>query len=185
MTKLSLLAVKDLVQILNVSRRTVYYWVKKGILHPIPIGGVLRFHPEDIDLLIQRNRPVASARRKRILAIDDDILVRESLKLLLDKSGIETVVVPGGKEALDLLSKEAFDLVLTDFRMPEMNGIQTLKEIRRIRNEFGKPPLPEIILTAYDDPAVREEAKKIGVREFVLKPFELEEFISTIQRNLN
>ena len=105
--------------------------------------------------------------------------------MLLAKSGIEAVVVSSGREALDHLSKEAFDLILTDIRMPEMNGIETLKEIRKLRNHFGKPPLPEVILTAYDDPVIRKEAAQMGVREFILTPFELDQFISTIQRNLS
>lgn len=185
MTKHSLLTVKDVVRIFNISRRTVYYWIKKGILHPLTIGGVLRFHPEDIEHLVERHRHHALRRKKRVLAIDDDILVRESLKILLGKSGIEAVVVSSGREALELISKEVFDLILTDIRMPQMNGIETLREIRKLRSEFGKPPLPEIILTAYDDPKIKEEAKKLGVREFIVKPFEMDQFISAIQKNLN
>lgn len=185
MTKKSLLSVREVQGILNISRRTVYYWIKKEILSPIRLGGVLRFHPEDIDGLIQAQRPGAGQRKKRILAIDDDILVRESLKTLLEREGFEATIVASGREALELLTREVFDLILTDIRMPEMNGIETLKAIRELRREFGKPPLPEIVLTAYDDPTVKEEAESLGVKEFILKPFELGDFISTIRRNLN
>ena len=90
-----------------------------------------------------------------------------------------------GDEALELLSRDAFDLILTDVRMPKMNGLETLKAIRKLRNQFGKPPLPEIILTAYEDPEAIQEAKALGVREFLLKPFEVGEFVNALQRNLN
>ena len=184
MMKKSLLTVEDVVRILNISRRTVYYWIKQGIIHPIRIGGVIRFHPEDIEAMIERHR-AAPTRKKRILAIDDDILVRESLKSLLERSGFEAACVSSGEEALHLLSKEVFDLVITDIRMPKMNGIETIKAIREERSRFGKAPLPEIVLTAYDDEPVRDEARRLGVKEFVLKPFELQDFIETIRKNVN
>ncbi|MCM8775462.1 MAG: response regulator [Candidatus Omnitrophica bacterium] len=183
MTKPSLLSVQEVLKILNVSRRTIYYWIKKGILKPIRLGGLYRFHPEDIEALITEQRSQARP-KKRILAIDDDLLVRESLKMFLEREGIETTVVSGGREALELLSKEVFDLILVDVRMPEMNGIETLKAIRELRRRFGKPPLPEIVLTAYDDELVKKEAKKLGVRDFILKPFELNSFLSTLRKNL-
>lgn len=185
MEKKSLLSVKNIMETLNVSRRTIYHWIQKKILTPVRIGGVIRFHPDDIKDLIERNRAEGSNRRKRILAIDDDLLVRESMKILLEKNGFEGDVVSNKKEALEILEKEAFDLIVTDIRMPDTNGIETLKAIRVERARFGKAPLPEIILTGYDDPGVREEAKKLGVREFILKPFALEEFMAIIRRNLD
>jgi len=185
MNKKSLLSAREVMEILNVSRRTIYYWIKKGILTPVRIGGVWRFHPEDIQTLTEPNRPGAVSRKKRILAIDDDLLVRESMKSLLEKNGFDIKVASSGREALQLLGKETFDLILTDVRMPEINGIETLKAIRAERAKFGKPPLPEIVLTAYDDESVKEEAKKLGVRDFLLKPFDLTDFISTIRKNLN
>lgn len=185
MTQKPLLSVPEVVRILNVSRRTVYYWIKKGIISPVRIAGTIRLHPEDILALIEKGRNGVPLRKKRILAIDDDLLIRESLKSLLERNGFEAVVAASGEEALELLSKDVFDLVLTDLRMPRMNGLETLKAIRNLRSQFGKPPLPEIILTAYEDSQAIQEAKALGVREFLLKPFEVGEFVNTLQRNLN
>lgn len=183
--KRPLLSVKQVQTYLNVSRRTVYYWVKKGILKPIEIGGLLRFHPEDIDALIEKHRSTGTHRKKRILAIDDDILVRESLKRLLEREGFEVTIASSGQEALRLVSQEVFDLVITDVRMAEMNGIETIKAIREERARFRKAPLPEVVLTAYDDEPVREEARCLGVRDFVIKPFQLDKFVETIRKNVN
>lgn len=180
-----LLSVKDVMKHLNVSRRTIYYWIDKGMLKPVRLGGVYRFHPEDMDILLEKSRVGEGGRKKKILAIDDDILVRESLKSLLAREGFEITMVSSGTEALDLLSKEAFDLILTDMRMPGMNGIETLKAIREARAKFGKDPLPEIILTAYDEPGVREEAKKLGVKDFLMKPFDLNEFVGVLRKQLS
>lgn len=183
--KQSLLTVDDVVRMLQISRRTAYYWVKQGILKPIRMGGVLRFHPEDIDSLIEKNRPTGFQRKKRILIIDDDILVRESMKPILERSGYEAIVAKSGAEAIDLISREVFDLIITDIRMPEMNGIETLKAIRDERKRFGKLPLPEIILTAYDDHEVRKKASELGVRDFILKPFELDQFLNLMRARLS
>lgn len=183
--KESLLTVDDVVRILQISRRTVYYWVKQGILKPIRMGGVLRFHPEDIDALIEKNRPAGFQRKKRILIIDDDILVRESMKSILERSGFEAIVAKNGQEALNLIANEVLDLIVTDIRMPGMDGIATLKALREDRKKFGKGPLPEIILTAYDDAEARQRAKDLGVRDFVLKPFELDQFLNLIKARLS
>lgn len=183
--KKSLLSVPQVVELLNVSRRTVYNWIERGILPAIRIAGTVRFHPEDIQALIESERARSGRRKKRILAIDDDLLIRESLKNLLEKNGFEAVVVSSCEEALEALTREVFDLIITDVRMPRRNGIECLEAIRNLRSRFGKPPLPEIILSAYDDIQAKETAERMGVREFILKPFELEPFLSTLKRNLN
>jgi excisionase family DNA binding protein len=183
--KIKLLTVNEVMQILSVSRRTIYYWIQNGTLKTVRIGNVYRFHPEDIDAVIQQNRSGKEVRPKRILAIDDDILVRESLAAILKRVNIEATIVSSGQEALDVLGKEVFDLVLTDIRMPKMNGIETLKAIRLQRSLAGKSPLPEVVLTAYQDPEIKRQADELGVREFLLKPFELDSFISALRTHLN
>ena len=69
--------------------------------------------------------------------------------------------------------------------MPGTNGIEALKAIRAERAKFGQPPLPEIVLTAYDDESIKAEARELGVRDFLLKPFDLNDFIATIRKNLD
>ena len=179
-----LLKVQDVMKRLNVSRRTVYYWINAGILKTVRIGGIYRFDPQDIDQLIETNRTTATGKHKRILAIDDDILVRESIKSLLGRAGYSVTVVPDGRSAVTLCEQQDFDLTLTDMRMPGMDGLQTLKAIRKVRQKAGKDIKPEIIMTAYEDRKAKTEAEAIGVREFVMKPFELEDFLDLIQKNI-
>ncbi|HOW59323.1 MAG TPA: response regulator [Candidatus Omnitrophota bacterium] len=180
-----LLKVHDVMKKLNVSRRTIYYWINNGILKTVRIGNMYRFHPEDIEQLIASNRNVIAGSRKKILAIDDDILVRESIKLLLSRAGYSVTVVPDGKTAVMLARQEDFDLTLTDMRMPEMDGLETLKAIRKARQEAGKKLNPEIIMTAYEDSNAKTEAEIIGVRKFLMKPFELDYFFDVIQKNIS
>lgn len=180
----NLLKVQDVMRRLNVSRRTVYYWITSGILKSVRIGGIYRFNPKDIDQLIDTNRSSHTGKQKRILAIDDDILVRESIKLLLSRAGYSVTAVPDGLSAVTLCERQDFDLTLTDMRMPEMSGLETLKAIRKLRRNAGKEIAPEIIMTAYEDIEAKTEAEAIGVRKFVMKPFDLNDFLGLIQKNI-
>ena len=183
MSQEDLLSLEDLIQILNTSPDAVDFWVEQGILKPVQTGGSPKFRFEDVRALVQKHL-APSERSFRILVVDDDPLVGNSLKNLLEKYGYEAQVLPLGLAALDLASQEAFDLILADVRMPGMNGIETLKAIRALRTQFGKPRVPEIIITAYEDEAVREQAACMGVSDFILKPFEFKDLIAAIERNL-
>jgi two-component system response regulator AtoC len=124
-------------------------------------------------------------RKKRILAVDDDGLVRKSLEILLREAGYEPVVAGSGQEALGFLPQRHFDLLITDIRMPDMDGLQVIQAVRQYCQEMKKQPIPEIVLTAYNDEAVRESAVRLGVREFLLKPFKIDEFLMVLDRNLS
>lgn len=173
----------DLTQILNISPGTLASWIEQGLLKPIPVDNSVRFHVEDIRTLVA-NHLASTGRGSRILVIEDDPLVGKSLKILLEKSGFEVTVIPIGVAVLDFAAREPFDLILTDIRMPGMNGIETLKAIRELRSQFGLPQLPEIVISAYQDETIREEALRMGVSDFLLKPFDFEELMSAITRNL-
>lgn len=124
-------------------------------------------------------------RKKRILAVDDDGLVRRSLEILLRGAGYEPVVAASGQEALGLLAEKHFDLLITDIRMPGMDGLQVIQATRDYCSEKKKHPIPEIVLTAYNDEQVKQSAARMGVREFLLKPFKVEEFLKVLAHNLN
>lgn len=183
MSQEDFLSIDDLTHILSVSRDTVYSWIEQGFLRPVSPDEPARFRVEDIQELV-REHPSLPAQGSRVLIIEDDTLVGNSLKTLLEKSGFEVRVVPVGLAALDPVLREPFDLVLADVRMPGMNGIQTLKAIRELRRQFGLEEVPEIIMTAYDDENVRAEAMRMGISDFILKPFDFKQLIAAIERNL-
>ncbi len=180
-----LLTIKDIQAFFKISRRTVYHWIKKEILHPVRIGGIIRFRKEEIDALLAAGETGAMARKTRVLVIDDDVLVRYSLSHLLLKQGYEVVVVASGREALDAISGACFDLVVSDYRMPEMNGVETLHALQKAMRETYQKPLRAVFLTAYADDAVRTAADEIGVRAVVEKPFDVNDFVQVLQRSLN
>jgi len=124
-------------------------------------------------------------RKKRILAVDDDGLVRKSLEILLRGAGYDPTVSSGGQEALGFLAQRHFDLLITDIRMPGMDGLQVIQAVRQYCHEMKKQPIPEIVLTAYNDEQVKQSAVRLGVREFLLKPFKIDEFLKVLERNLS
>ncbi len=123
-------------------------------------------------------------RKKKILAVDDDGLVRRSLELLLSDAGYEPVVVGSGQEALAVLVRKHFDLLITDIRMPGMDGLQVIQAVRDYCQEMKKHPIPEIVLTAYNDERVRASAERLGIRDFLMKPFKVDEFLKVLERYL-
>jgi YesN/AraC family two-component response regulator len=114
---------------------------------------------------------------KKILAVDDDPLVIETLKIILKKqAGYEKVLTAGtGKEALDIIAEEKPDLVLLDIKMPGMDGIETLREIRKIDSD-----LKVIMLTCFGTPELESEARKLGVSDFLRKQLGIEAFLKTV-----
>ena len=127
---------------------------------------------------------VVHHRKKRILAVDDDGLVRRSLEILLRESGYELTVASSGQEALGFLVQRHFDLLITDIRMPGMDGLQVIQAVRQYCHEMKKQPIPEIVLTAYNDEQVKQSVVRLGVREFLLKPFKVDEFLKVLERSL-
>lgn len=182
--KENLLSVSDAARILEIPPAKVHQWVKRGSLPAVRMGGEIYFRPEAVRALFEEQNTVPPRKKHRILIVDDDLLVGESLKNLLLKAGYDAAVVSIGLAALDLVVREDFDLIIADIRMPGMNGLETLKAIRELRRQFKRPPFPEVILTAYDDESVRQEAHRMGIPDFILKPFQLDEFLSILKKTL-
>jgi len=100
---------------------------------------------------------------KKILIIDDEELVIESLKKLLKKKGYESEIARNGEEAISKVKEGDFNLIISDIRMPEKDGIETVKEIREILKQANKEKIPEILITGYADEERMEEAEKLNV----------------------
>jgi CheY-like chemotaxis protein len=123
-----------------------------------------------------------------VLVVDDDPIACEHARLVLDESGVNTDICTNGAEALEMLEichakNEPFNLVLLDWKMPEMDGIDVAKEIRkRYSNETTV-----IILTAYNWDEIMDEALHIGVDSFLAKPLfasnVIDEFLRIAKRN--
>ena len=122
---------------------------------------------------------------KRILVIDDEALVIESLKKLLKKKGYDVSIAKNGLEAMQRVEEGDFDLIVSDIRMPDMNGIEIIKKIREYLKRNGKGSVPEILITGYASKENLEEAKKLNVADYIYKPFNIKDFLDGIERNLS
>ncbi|MCX6818798.1 MAG: response regulator [Candidatus Aenigmarchaeota archaeon] len=117
---------------------------------------------------------------KRILVVDDENDARMFVKLLLENSGFKVVAAPGGKEALKILKKEKFNLVLIDFFMPKMSGRVLLKKIRA-DNKLKK--IKCVFLTVADFPKIGlDMLKKIGISDYIKKPFDNEDILKRVKK---
>ena len=122
---------------------------------------------------------------KKILVIDDEEFVTESLKKLLKKSGYEVEIAKSGNEAVQKVQEADFDLIVSDIRMPDMNGVETIKMIRECLKQNAKPMVPEIFITGYASKDNLEEAKKLKVADYLYKPFNIKDFLEIVKKNLD
>lgn len=117
--------------------------------------------------------------KPRILVVDDEESMRFLLKEVMTREGYEVVTTGDGLEALDKVRSDNFDLVIMDIRMPGMDGIQALKEMRRIR-----PHLVVLMITAHGTSPIAIEAMRVGAYDYFNKPFELNEMRIVVRRAL-
>jgi two-component system chemotaxis response regulator CheY len=103
---------------------------------------------------------------RRVLVVDDMTSIRSVVMALLKSEGYEAFGAGNGQAALDLLSKKQFDLVLSDWSMPEMNGSELVQRIRATNTK-----LPIIMVTAESDPGRVTELRDLGVNGYLIKPF--------------
>ena len=98
---------------------------------------------------------------KTILVVDDEELLTKTFTRLLEKSGYEVYVAKNAQHALDMVEELDFDLIITDVRMPGMDGIDILKEIRQRDNSKDKPNrIPEIVVTGYASDEKEAQARE-------------------------
>ncbi|MES2153657.1 MAG: response regulator [bacterium] len=118
-------------------------------------------------------------RRARVLVVDDEPDVVDSIKRALGQAlpSVEVATATSGMQGLDILRRQAIDLIVTDFKMPRMNGLEFLDEAARVR-----PGTPSIMISAFPDPALVVQATRdFGVRLFIAKPFDLDYFAETLR----
>jgi DNA-binding NtrC family response regulator len=122
---------------------------------------------------------------KKILIVDDEPLVSKTLVKLLQKHGFNAEIAESGEDALDVIKKDDFDLIITDVRMPGMDGVEMIKKIREYRKHADKKAIPEIMITGYADIDKYEAAMKLKVQEYIYKPFDNRKFLDTVHKILD
>lgn len=119
---------------------------------------------------------------QRILLVEDDEMMRQTLRVILGRAGHEVVDATNGREALECLSRENIDLVITDIMMPEMDGIETIISLKR-----ASPTLKLLAISGGGSTGnfeFLEMARKFGAAETLRKPFKPKELLDAVERVL-
>ncbi len=115
----------------------------------------------------------------RVLIVDDERKMRRVLQILIEQMGLESVAAENGEQALEYFAAESIDLVLTDLKMPGIDGIELLNRLRA-----QDADVPVIVLTAHGTVQTAVEAMKQGAFDYILKPFDLEAIELAIRKAL-
>ena len=123
---------------------------------------------------------MAKTKKQIVLGVDDDSRVREAIESLLDMAGYEALVFSSADELLRSRALATADCVITDVRMPGMDGIELQ---RRIKVDY--PKLPVIFISAHFDDEIRRQALDGGAVDFMYKPFDGDALLRAIDRAVN
>lgn len=118
--------------------------------------------------------------KKKILVVDDEEILTRTFSRLLDRVGYEVLVVSRTSDAIVMCEEEDFDLIISDIRMPGMDGVQMMDEIQKVRREKMKNAIPIIFLTGYADKDQEVRAKALRPLAYILKPFDVTSLLKTI-----
>jgi len=113
----------------------------------------------------------------KLLAVDDQKVMRELISSVLTQEGHEVIVAEDGVEALEIAREHAVDMVLTDINMPNMNGISLVSKLRRLD---GYKEIPIIMLTTESSDFKKDKAKRMGANGWLQKPFDPKRLIKAV-----
>jgi excisionase family DNA binding protein len=196
------LTTEEVLEYLQVNLRTVYRLIKAGKIPAVRVGRQWRFRKADIDLWLEGQQTaagrsvgspgladggVASAahaeagppRRPRVLVVDDEASIRDLLAKTLALADYDVDASPDGRAAIARLRAQNYDLLITDLKMPGMDGLTLIREARRLA-----PTLPVVIITAYSTEASAIEALNLGVYGYLTKPFRIAKILGTAAKAL-
>ena len=114
--------------------------------------------------------------RPVILVVDDEKLIRWSLREKLAAAGYAVLEAETGPDALDVVSKEDVSLMLLDLSLPGMNGLGVLERVKK-----DHPSCPVIVMTAFDSPGSNERAAALGAAHFMTKPFDFDRMVRLVE----
>jgi excisionase family DNA binding protein len=187
------LTTDEVLKYLQINLRTVYRLIKAGKLPAVRVGRQWRFRRRDVDNWLDSNRPrtlravpspskastAATASRPRILVVDDEAAIRDLLAKTLALADYDVDVAPEGRTAVERLRGSSYDLLITDLRMPGLDGLAVIREARRFR-----PDLPVVIITGFSTETSAIEAINLGVAGYLTKPFRVPKVLAVAAKAL-
>jgi excisionase family DNA binding protein len=184
------LTTEEVLEYLQVNLRTVYRLIKAGKIPAVRVGRQWRFRKRDIDAWLESQRPrparagaqrptAPPAGRPRILVVDDEAAIRDLLSKTLALAEYDVDLAPDGRTALERLRIIPYDLLITDLKMPGVDGLTVVREARRL-----KADIPVIIITGFSTEASAIEAVNLGVSGYLTKPFRVPRVLTAAAKAL-
>ena len=188
----SFLTTEEVLDYLQVNLRTVYRLIKAGKIPAVRVGRQWRFRKRDIDAWLESQRPrtarsvapatratAPAAGRPRVLVVDDESSIRDLLSKTLALAEYDVDLAPDGRTALERLRIIPYDLLITDLKMPGVDGLAVIREARRL-----KADIPVIIITGFSTEASAIEAVNLGVSGYLTKPFRIPRVLAVAAKAL-
>jgi excisionase family DNA binding protein len=189
----SFLTTEEVLDYLQVNLRTVYRLIKAGKIPAVRVGRQWRFRKRDIDAWLESQRPRTSrptasaparatapaAGHPRVLVVDDEASIRDLLSKTLALAEYDVDLAPDGRTALERLRIIPYDLLITDLKMPGVDGLAVIREARRL-----KADIPVIIITGFSTEASAIEAVNLGVSGYLTKPFRVPRVLAAAAKAL-
>lgn len=189
----SFLTTEEVLEYLQVNLRTIYRLIKAGKIPAVRVGRQWRFRRRDIDAWLETQRPRGSragtsapartplpaGARPRVLVVDDEATIRDLLSKTLALAEYDVDMAPDGRTALDRLRIIPYDLLITDLKMPGVDGLTVIREARRL-----KADLPVLIITGFSTEASAIEAVNLGVSGYLTKPFRVPRVLAAASKAL-
>lgn len=183
------LTTEEVLEYLQVNLRTVYRLIKAGKIPAVRVGRQWRFRKRDIDAWLDSQRtqsgPPASAAppirhgRARVLVVDDEASIRDLLSKTLALAEYEVDTAADASSALDRVRGVAYDLLIADLKMPGMDGLTLIRQVKRMRSD-----LPVIIITGFSTESSAIEAVNLGVAGYLTKPFRVPQVLAAAAKAL-
>jgi excisionase family DNA binding protein len=184
------LTTEEVLEYLQVNLRTVYRLIKAGKIPAVRVGRQWRFRKRDIDAWLDSQRtqsgggaavaPAASRHaHARVLVVDDEASIRELLSKTLALAEYEVDTASDANVALDRVRLVDYDLLIADLKMPGMDGLTLIRQVKRLRTE-----LPVIIITGYSTESSAIEALNLGVAGYLTKPFRVPQVLAAAAKAL-
>jgi excisionase family DNA binding protein len=184
------LTTEEVLEYLQVNLRTVYRLIKAGKIPAVRVGRQWRFRKRDIDAWLDSQRTQSGGNataaatsvrhgRARVLVVDDEASIRDLLSKTLALAEYDVDTAGDASTALGRVRASEYDLLIADLRMPGMDGLTLIRQVKRIRAE-----LPVIIITGFSTESSAIEAVNLGVAGYLRKPFRVPEVLAAAAKAL-
>jgi excisionase family DNA binding protein len=183
------LTTEEVLEYLQVNLRTVYRLIKAGKIPAVRVGRQWRFRKRDIDGWLESQKTQSGGGsssaspmkhgRSRVLVVDDEASIRDLLAKTLALAEYDVDTSPDASTALGRLRGGDYDLLIADLRMPGMDGLTLIRQVKKLRAD-----LPVIIITGFSSESSAIEAVNLGVAGYLRKPFRVPEVLAAAAKAL-